>query len=293
MKLFKKDSNAKVLLFISAIVFTVMMLDVNPVNLSYKPIKDATSAYHRNVAYRNWESTEGEFVELRYKQVDRKHSDFMQSLGDKMYLHLQDKYNFKPKTTPLIVIYPTQQKMLQSLGWDSDKSVSGVYQSGTIRLLSPTQWYRNEVDLETTQQFYKKNGPLLHEMTHYFVDEMTFGNYPTWYTEAVAQLEEYKKFNIQWLDDQNTDPQELYPLEKLVDNFYAVENQSLAYRQALVIAIFMEDKFGHNIHKELLDKMDVRISFEQALKITTGTTQEELKYKWQSWILQNRNKYFG
>ncbi|WP_350343641.1 hypothetical protein PRVXT_002953 [Proteinivorax tanatarense] len=292
MGFFLKIKNNKILLPTIMLTLFLVIVSINSVNFSNKHVKNATAVYHRNVAYRNWVSVNGKHVDVRYKKADQKHAEFIKKLGDDLYLHLKERYSYTPTINPLIVIYPSQQEMLQNLGWENDKYASGVYQSGTIRLLSPTQWYNGD-NSDDIHLFYKENGPLLHELTHHFVDEMTGGNYPTWYTEALAQLEEYKKYQIQWIDEDNSNPNELFAFKRLNNNFYGIENQALAYRQSLIIAIFMEEKFGHNIHKQLLMEMDVNTSFEQAMKKLTGTDKKQLEKHWETWIKNNKSKYFG
>lgn len=254
-------------------------------------MRDAMASYQRNVAYKDFLWIYGEDVDVVYKEEDEVFSDFILQLSEESYDILREKYDFTPGVRPLIVIYPTYKDLLDSLGWDESNKASGVYQAGTIKIVSPIQWYPVDV-IEDIKEIYKNFGPMHHEMTHLFVDYMANGNYPDWYTEGLAQIEELKLLNIQWIDENNTNPEELYAFDTLRKGFYRIENQALAYRQSLTMVIYLEETYGEEINFNILDGLGKGNSFSTSLTKATGVTWDEFEINYTLWIKENWNKFF-
>ncbi|SHJ78343.1 hypothetical protein SAMN02745227_00655 [Anaerobranca californiensis DSM 14826] len=254
-------------------------------------IRNSMASYNRNIVYRNYQWLIGENVDVAFTEDDKVFSQFILDLAEESYAVLQSKYNFKPNRRPLVVIYPSYEQLLNSLGWDESNKASGVYQNATIKLVSPRDWYPVNI-IEDIKSVYKNYGPLHHEMSHFFVDFITKGNYPDWYTEALAQLEELKYLNIQWIDESNQNPERLYSFSELTKNFYNLENQGLAYRQALTIGIFLEEVYGDEVHIKLLHQLARGNSFENAVNNLFGISLIEFERNYINWIELNWSKFF-
>lgn len=259
--------------------------------LGVTTIRNSITSYNRNVVYKDYNWLIGEQIDVVYSDVDSDLSEFIMELSQESFEMLEDRYSFTPNARPLVVIYPSYQALLESLGWDEKNKVSGVYQSGTIKIVSPKEWYPVDV-LEEIKNVYRNFGPLHHEMTHLFVDYLTKGNYPDWYTEALAQLEELKLLNIEWVDSYNQNPKALYTFNQLSNGFYHLENQALAYRQSLTIGIFMEEHFGKEAHFEVLYMLSKGNSFKTSIQKLYDVSVDEFEMEYNLWIESNWNDYF-
>lgn len=279
------------LLIVLVLLSTVILNWSQIESLGVSTVRNTLASYNRNIVYKDFNWLIGEHVDVVYTDSDSDLSQFILDLSEESFGILQQKYSFTPNARPLVVIYPSYKELLDSLGWDENNKASGVYQSGTIKLVSPKAWYPVGI-LEDIKTVYQSYGPLHHEMTHLFVDYITRGNYQDWYTEALAQLEELKLLNIEWIDENNQNPEYLYTFSQLTNSFYRLENQSLAYRQSLTIGIYLEETYGEDTHLQILEQLSKGNSFKSAVKKLYGVTFEELEESYTIWINSNWEKYF-
>lgn len=279
-------------LLILLVVLNIAILNWSRIEmLGITTVRNSMASYNRNVVYKDHNWLVGEQIDVVYTDIDSELSGFIMELSQESFEVLEERYSFTPNTRPLVVIYPSYQALLDSLGWDENNKVSGVYQGGTIKLVSPKEWYPVDV-LEEIKNVYRNFGPLHHEMTHLFIDYLTKGNYPDWYTEALAQLEELKLLNIEWIDPNNQNPKALYTFNQLGNGFYGLENQALAYRQSLTIAIFMEEYFGEKSHFEVLNMLSKGNSFNASIQKLYDLSIDEFEIKYNLWIESNWTDYF-
>ena len=254
-------------------------------------MRNAMASYQRNVAYKNFQWLSGQNIDVVYQEEDKMFSEFILEISEDSFHSLKEKYNFTPNVRPLVIIYPTYKQLLDSLGWDEDNKASGVYQAGTIKIVSPQKWYPVEV-LNNIKETYKNFGPIHHEMTHLYVDYLAKGNYPDWYTEGLAQLEELKLLNIEWVDENNQDPANLFEFEELRRDFYKIENQALAYRQSLSMVIYLEETYGEEINIDILRALGKGNSFSRVLEEVSGLTWEQFQEEYSHWITLNWKRFF-
>ena len=290
----KRNTKRSILptLLILLVVVNLAILNWSRIEmLGITTIRNSMASYNRNVVYKGFNWLVGEQIDVVYTDEDSDLSDFILELSQESFEVLQDRYSFTPNSRPLVVIYPSYKALLDSLGWDESNKVSGVYQSGTIKVVSPKEWY-SVGTLEEIQNVYKNFGPLHHEMTHLFIDYITKGNYDDWYTEALAQLEELKLLNIEWIDANNQNPEALYTFSQLSNGFYRLENQALAYRQSLTIGIFMEEFFGDETHLEVLDMLSRGNSFSSSVQKLYGLSISDFEIQYNIWIENNWDDYF-
>ncbi len=289
--------NKRKAVFLPAVLFLAFIMGFTALNwdnvrlLGTATVRDAVASYNRNIAYKGFNWITQDNIDVAFKDEDEALAQFILNLSIESFHVLQEKYMFTPNVRPLVVIYPNYEELLKSLGWDENNKVSGVYQGGTIKLVSPKTWYPVEV-LSDIKEIYRNFGPLHHEMTHLFVDYIAKGNYPDWYTEGLAQLEELKFLDIQWIDENNQNPEKLYTFDELRRGFYRLDNQALAYRQSLTMAIFLEEVYGKEVHMTILKELGTGKNFSGALIAATGITMEQFEKMYLIWIEDNWNKYF-
>ncbi|MBI2849206.1 MAG: hypothetical protein HYX88_03650 [Chloroflexi bacterium] len=75
----------------------------------------------------------------------------------------------------------------------------GVYQAGVIRVVFPSTEDPDEQGL--ILEAYAREGPLLHEMTHWFLDQSASGNYPRWFSEGMATYFEAELLGFTWWEE--------------------------------------------------------------------------------------------
>ncbi len=120
----------------------------------------------------------------------------------------------------------------------------GLYNMGTIHILSPNA-YKNQN--QPPMDYFKKNGPVLHEYTHKVVDELTGGNVELWLTEGLALYEEYKVNDTEWAPGYKYE--RYFNSKEIRDDFmYVDEVQS--YRQSFDMTKYLIDNYG-------MDKMQL------------------------------------
>lgn len=113
--------------------------------------------------------------------------------------------------------------------------------------------------------------PVVHELAHWVLDAYTLGNYPTWFSEGLAQ----------WVDEKLTgapppgawdEPYTLYQLER---NFDGLPDPGRAYRQGLQLVHCIAAAAGDDM-QPLLAELARGVPFYSALAGTTGLTRTDL-----------------
>ena len=128
---------------------------------------------------------------VKYMPEDRGEAELVLETAEKFYQPITEDFGYTPRGRIPIILYSTKQELNQSFGWDASESAMGVYWAGVIRVLSPGAWVA-ETEADRVREVFVSSGPVAHELTHLMVDYLTGGNYPRWFTEGVAQYEEYK-----------------------------------------------------------------------------------------------------
>lgn len=160
----------------------------------------------------------------------------------------------------------------------------GVYQLGTIHLLSPRSWLSNYSEEQQLQAFQQK-GPVLHELTHWYVDLITRGNCPLWLHEGIAQYTEEKHLGFEWGWDA-IEGVDFYSLQVLNSNFADLEQQRLAYYQALSLVQYLVELQGWNDVVQTLRLLGKGHSLDTALSRVYGFSLPMLEKLWLIWYVQ-------
>lgn len=180
------------------------------------------------------------------------------------------------KSIPVIIV-DNPIRLDVSLGWPQSFRAEGAYDRGVVYLVSPG-------DAPKTLANYDKTGPVAHELTHFVLDQQTHGNYPSWYTEGLAQLEDYRITGFAWVVAQNnllTQP--LYSLKDLSGNFYALGNQAMAYREAFSLVSYMATR-GPNSIARLDRSLAAGTPFAKSVQEVYGVSVPSLFNAWKSWM---------
>jgi len=241
-----------------------------------------TSAVRRH--YYGWSSLESTRFHLRFTEKDRAVAEWVVHEAEQAASLVEEILPYHPPAAkPWLVIAPDQATIRQSFGWGEGTGALGVYLLDTIILLSP-QAYEGGDDAERQLQFVRQ-GPLVHEFTHYVLDVRSRGNYPRWFSEGLAQLIEYRLLGFEWLEADSSLGHRLYEQDELDYSFEELPRQALAYRQALSMVTYLESLRGLEGLNLLLDKLAEGLPFYLAVEAVYGLDRDSLVESWRVWFL--------
>lgn len=213
--------------------------------------------------------SETEHFILKYKDEDAESIEVVAQEFERSYELIGRTFDYYPEEKVVVFIYNTQQEM-----WAYQKSVNGqavlgLYNMGTIHILSPDA-YKEQSDRPT--EYFIKYGPVLHEYTHKVVDDLSGGNLELWLTEGLALYEEYEKNGVEWEPGFNYE--RFFTAEELRNNFMNIEELQ-AYRQSFDTIRLLTEKYGKNKTALLLEKLKNGNTIDKAFKSTYGIAADE------------------
>lgn len=190
----------------------------------------------------------------------------------------------------LLVMYPTRDALSSSFGWPAGENALGAYWAGAIRLLSPASWL-GDMPSDHVADLFRKDGPVAHELAHLLFDYASKGNYPRWFTEGVAEYEEWKATGFLWIEGDGQEVlQAHYSLDEL-QNFDSLDDQALAYRQSLLMVAFIEDRAGPDGLKALSLDLGRKPSFWEVIQQRTGLDRQNFAAAFAAWLPKNIGRW--
>ncbi|MCL4424355.1 MAG: peptidase MA family metallohydrolase [Firmicutes bacterium] len=251
-----------------------------------------TTAYAlaREVERHRWQATtagwqkmtRGKII-LRYTAADAAVAPMVLEVADHLYRQVALDLDSTAPNSVEINIFPDVSSLQESFPGGQEKMAMGVYWAGGINILSPRAWTPGAPPADR-EAYFEKNGPLAHELTHLIFDYRTQGNYPHWFSEGLAQYEEYRLTGFLWIEPKNALQQRLYTLEELDRDFDRLPNEALAYREAFLFLRYMRDQYGRDSITRLIDILAARKPFPAALSQVTGKELRELQPEWEEWL---------
>ncbi|AQS57279.1 peptidase MA family metallohydrolase [Novibacillus thermophilus] len=239
-----------------------------------------------NWRFRYMERTESENFSLLHPGERREEAAAVLDVAERIYTQLTADYALPQDQLITIVLFPDRTSMQERFGWHYGQSATGVYYGGVIYLLSPDDWSNAAAipplsDINAWKQYFYRQGPLAHELAHYYLDQMANGNFPRWYTEGFAQWIEYELIGYEWLEPHNVLHEEpLYDYDQLSRSFDQLHNQALAYRQSFMWYRYLLEEYGEEKMDELHALMRRRWPFSTAWKAVYGQTEAKLLNEW-------------
>jgi hypothetical protein len=223
---------------------------------------------------------------------DRGEAELVLETAEKFYQPITEDFGYTPRGRIPIILYSTKQELNQSFGWDASESAMGVYWAGVIRVLSPGAWVA-ETEADRVREVFVSSGPVAHELTHLMVDYLTGGNYPRWFTEGVAQYEEYKLtgFTLSKPEDSLKPP--LYSMQELSRDFDNLADQTRAYSQSLAAVQYIVSQYGDDALAGLIKELGLGCSFSQAAEKVLQLDDTQFEARWQSWVLNQTEECSG
>lgn len=279
-------SLAAAVTLLAALVFSRVPASVR--GYSYEAFREAAKI---NIMLRTWgwDSLEGEIFLVRHRPGDKAGANLVLEAAEKFYPQVAGEFDYQGKSKIPIIVYPSKEELNASFGWPASESAMGVYWGGVIRVLSPEVWI-SPGDPEEMTGIFMESGPIAHELTHLVVDYLARGNYTRWFTEGLAQYQEYKLTGFLFDDPVGSLEQELYPLGELDRGFDALPNQSLAYRQSLSAVEYIVEFYGEDRLHKIISTLGRGQSMNQALMQVLGTDLEQFENQWHLWLGETEEK---
>lgn len=238
MRIFKTQKNILKTLIISILIilFTTTLFREQLLVYFY-PIIKSTQKFAITSNVKDYEKIETDNFIIRYDESQSQNALMSLEIAEKYYNDMVKLFRHAPKNKIEMILYKNGDEMMKNTGLNDGSYPIGVYYGGVVHILPPEEWIEDDDNFE---EIYEKDGPVVHEIAHYIVDEITNGNYPMWLTEGVALYAEYKITGSEWGKDMNDD---YISIEDLEERFNEL-NQEVAYRKSFNIVKNMSDKWG-------------------------------------------------
>lgn len=197
---------------------------------------------------------------IRYSKPDKKYIGLVMDTAEKHFYDITKDLGYVPKGKSVIIIYNNPAEMNTDFSLAKGDNAMGIYLNGVISIESPSLWISPDQNLKAV---FQKDGPVVHEFTHLVVDDVAKGNYPVWFTEGIALIEEYRQDGYVWGEDLSYNGKP-YTYNEITNDFNSLD-EMLAYKRAFQVTKAISDKYGmssiRGILKDLGNGMNLEESF--------------------------------
>jgi len=252
---------------IEAGLFLLVILLVLLISRNSQPIVRAFAAYGMNWKTADYKQFETQHFTIKYLPGDENYIEVIGETAEDAYSKVGDMLDYQPVSKTPIIIYADSASLADSFGWDKDEKAMGVYWAGTIRILSPQVWIKEE---ENWKHIFASKGPVYHEFAHLLVDDITNGNYSRWFTEGIAQYVEKKLTGFEFKNPFYDGLQiEYYEFARLENNFDEL-NQQIAYWESLQAVEYLVENYEEQSLLDILNCLGQGYSMDQAVNRVVG-----------------------
>lgn len=249
------------LLGILLLAFMVLTINISPltVNAGVYGVSSSIEQYRVNLKTKDYITETSEHFIYKYTLQDKDILSLVKSETEESYNQLFDVFKNSYNDKVLIIIFPNTKTMNETLKLPQEQKSIGLYYCGFISILSPNEWITDK-NKQKFEDAFRSTGPVLHELTHYFVDKRTRGNYPLWFTEGVALYFEKQFTGFEWGKGikYKIEP---YRVDELDNNFLKLDS-NYAYRRSYEIILEYVNKKGINNLLNIMDRLGEGYSLE-------------------------------
>lgn len=236
---------------------------------------------------RGMDRVAGEHFAVLYPSGQAAAAELVLDAAEHFYPSIAGDFGSEVKGLTPVVVYGDMTRLNRSFGWPANAGTMGVYWAGTIRVLAPDAWIAEE-DAASVREVFISSGPMAHEITHLFVDELTRGNCPRWFNEGVAQFEEYCLTGFKFQEPEFFNPDTAYSLNEL-DEFDELSDQDKAYHQAFSMVYFLVEKYEWGQVLQVLHGLGRALRFDEAVKNALGLSIDEVDRAWRQYLQERNN----
>lgn len=209
-------------------------------------------------------TSESRYSKIYYTDTDADYIPLIQRTMD-MYMPLlasdfglsETVYSEEPMRSDLlatVILYSDEEQFSKAICGKGQKLPMGAYYGGILNIMSPkiqsmdmgevsdpNMSLVNSNEAVTKDRFISA-GPMVHELTHYIMDQKIGSGCDTWFAEGVALYYEYKYTGYEWRKDLEEKSRSIR-LDKLEKNFRHMD-EGLAYRKSFDIVNNVVSKHG-------------------------------------------------
>jgi hypothetical protein len=206
---------------------------------------------------------------VKYEEEDKNVVSEIAAMFEKSYETAQKEFGYSSKDKTVAILYKDQDELWNYQRAIRGQAVMGLYNMGTIHVLSPNAYEGEE---PSAIEYFQKNGPVLHEYTHKVVDELTDGNMELWLTEGLALYQEYKYNDCEWAPDFQYE--RYFDAEEMRAGFMDAD-ETQGYKQSLDMVRYLIETQGMDKMRGLLQLLKSGKSTDQAFETVYGMTADD------------------
>lgn len=204
---------------------------------------------------------------IKYTEKDAGYVGLIEKVAEDSYKRVGKDMGYYPSKKVDIVVFPSKTAMDKGLSLPKGDDAMGAYLNGVIGILSPDLWITDKKNLD---KIFWKDGPILHEYTHFVVDDIAKGNYPIWFTEGIALNEEFRLNGYKWGEGYSY-KKGPYSIKELTSNFNRLD-EILAYKRSFEILHYISTKYGNAKVIGILKELGAGKTMESAFKDVLGVS---------------------
>lgn len=222
---------------------------------------------------------------VRAAKEDRLLAKMVSEYLEEIYPELTDRYGFEPPVRSQFEIY-SEAKDQSGHAWFSTRMIGlpwiqtvGASTGKIVAITSPNE----------SEKKFNWMRVVRHEFVHVITLQKTNFNIPHWFTEAISVTEENIEMPIDWqlllLERYESDT--LFNLSNLNNGFQKPEGPgdwTLAYCQSYLYAQHLQDEFGDDALRRLLDAFQKTSSTTEAFEIAFDAAIDEFEDKYVDFI---------
>lgn len=186
-------------------------------------------------ASKNMKVLETEHFFIRYES-EKEEAQLTAEIAEKYFAELSNRFDYETDEKIPIIIYEDMEKMKKTAFMKAQSVPMGLYTGKTIQILSPDVWIQSS---ENKAEIFEKEGPIIHEMVHYIVDDITKGNHKEWFFEGISLYTEY--LYTGYVIGEEKPDRKAYSLHQLEQNFKELNQIDAYYSSFIMIKNMVEE----------------------------------------------------
>lgn len=200
---------------------------------AHQVINDLEQKYFL-LSSQNMQVLETEHFIIRFEDKEEE-ARLTANIAEKYYTLLSARFEYEANEKIPIIIYQDAEKMKKTAFMKSERTPMGLYIGKTIQILSPSNWINSE---DHKAEIFEKEGPVIHEMVHYIVDDITKGNYEEWFFEGMSLYTEYLYTGYMISNDEY---ETIYSIDDLEKNFRKLDQAKAYYSSFMLVKKMAEE----------------------------------------------------
>lgn len=232
---------------------------------------------------RSWDSQLSGLVRVMHTPQDASIAPAVAAYADQAYESVSGDLGYTSPRELTVILFPSFEDLESFLPGTGPGRTVGVCWDGVVGMVSPASWGRTFGEKTGMDAFYSYN-PLYHEITHFVLEETVPGGWPAWFSEGVAQLEEYQATGYAWKEADPALSREtasrVLALEVIDGAFLEPELVNAAYRKSMWVAERLAQVCGPGTIPRLAGLLKKGLGFEEALQLVSGLTYAGIDREW-------------